>query len=121
MKYSPLVAIEGAVVVGIYVIKPNQMGRGAHIANGAFMVHPKQGGKGIGKPLGLHALELAKSRGFKAMQFNIVVATHEAAVRSGTKLGFEIVGTIPDAYPHRRLGYVDAYVMYQNIEKDILA
>lgn len=121
MKYSPLVAIEEELVVGTYIIKPNQMGLGAHIANGSFMVHPKHEGKGLGKKLGLHALRLAKSRGFKAMQFNMVVATNEAAVALWTKLGFEIIGTVPGVFKHKRLGYVDAYVMYQNLEKDTFA
>jgi ribosomal protein S18 acetylase RimI-like enzyme len=47
------------------------------------------------------------------MQFNLVVSTNEGAVRLWKGLGFEIVGTLPRAFHHRRLGFVDAYVMYK--------
>ena len=30
--------------------------------------------------------------------------------------GFSIVGTLPKAFRHKRLGYVDAYVMYQLLQ-----
>ena len=37
--------------------------------------------------------------------------------RSGAqKLGFAIVGTLPKAFRHRELGYVDAYVMYRFLD-----
>jgi hypothetical protein len=32
------------------------------------------------------------------------------------KLGFSIVGTLPKAFRHKRLGYIDAYVMYQLLQ-----
>jgi len=31
------------------------------------------------------------------------------------KMGFAIVGTIPEAFRHPRLGFVDAYVMYKRL------
>jgi hypothetical protein len=37
-------------------------------------------------------------------------------VRLWKQLGFSIVGTLPKAYRHRQLGYVDAYVMYQLLQ-----
>jgi hypothetical protein len=33
------------------------------------------------------------------------------------KLGFTIVGTIPKAFRHRALGYVDAYVMHRFLDR----
>ena len=30
--------------------------------------------------------------------------------------GFEIVGTLPEAYAHPSLGFVDAFVMYKTIK-----
>ena len=56
--------------------------------------------------------------GFRAMQFNFVVSTNEPAVRLWTKLGFAIVGTLPGAFRHARLGFVDAYVMYRALSDD---
>jgi ribosomal protein S18 acetylase RimI-like enzyme len=49
------------------------------------------------------------------MQFNFVVSTNEQAVRLWQRNGFEIVGTLPGAYRHSKLGYVDAYVMYKRL------
>jgi ribosomal protein S18 acetylase RimI-like enzyme len=53
--------------------------------------------------------------GFCAMQFNIVVASNESAVRLWQKLGFEIVGRLPGAFNHSNLGFVDAFVMYKQL------
>jgi len=53
--------------------------------------------------------------GYKAIQFNFVVSTNEAAVRLWKKIGFEIVGTLPGAFKHSSLGYVDVYVMFRSL------
>ena len=53
--------------------------------------------------------------GFRAMQFNFVVSTNEAAVRLWQQLGFQIVGTLPGAFRHSQLGFVDAYVMFRTL------
>ena len=58
----------------------------------------------------------ARSQGYLAMQFNYVVSTNTAAVMLWKKLGFSIVGTLPKAFRHKRLGHVDAYVMYQLLQ-----
>lgn len=110
------VAVEDGVICGTYIIKPNQIDLGGHIANGSYMVHPNYQGKGIGKLLGNHSLVLAKSLGFSAMQFNIVVSTNVIAVALWERIGFTILGTIPKAFNHQQLGFVDAYMMYKNLE-----
>jgi L-amino acid N-acyltransferase YncA len=103
-------------VVGMYKIVPNQRDLGSHVANASFMVDPGFGGRGAGRELGLHCLREAREAGFLAMQFNLVVSTNEVAVALWKKLGFEIVGTLPKAFRHRELGYVDAYVMYRFLD-----
>ncbi|EMI56469.1 GCN5-related N-acetyltransferase [Rhodopirellula sallentina SM41] len=50
------------------------------------------------------------------MQYNLVVATNEGAVRLWQKLGFYIVGTLTGAFEHPKLGYVDAHIMYKTLE-----
>jgi hypothetical protein len=67
----------------------------------------------VGRLLGQDSLDEARRQGYLAMQFNYVVSTNSAAVMLWKKLGFSIVGTLPKAFRHKRLGYVDAYVMYQ--------
>lgn len=106
----------GARVLGMYRMAPNQTGRGHHVANASYMVSPAAQGAGIGRLLGEHSLLEARRQGFLAMQFNYVVSTNTSAVRLWKKLGFSIVGTLPKAFRHRRLGYVDAYVMYQLLQ-----
>ncbi|TMO95986.1 GNAT family N-acetyltransferase, partial [Pseudoalteromonas sp. S3178] len=60
-----------------------------------------------------HSQQQALALGFEAMQFNSVVSTNELSIKLWQKLGFTIVGTIPKAYKHPRLGLVDSYVMYK--------
>ena len=45
-----------------------------------------------------------------AMQFNYVVSTNGPAVALYRKLGFAVVGTLPQAFRHRELGLVDVFV-----------
>jgi GNAT superfamily N-acetyltransferase len=67
-------------VVGTYILRANQPGLGAHIANAAFMVSPAARGLGVGRAMGEHSLSEARRLGFRAMQFNFVVSTNEPAV-----------------------------------------
>jgi len=111
------VAVEDEAIVGTYLIKPNQPGRGSHVSNAAFMVSPSAQGRGVGRRMGEHCLAEARRLGFRSMQFNFVVSTNEPAVALWKKLGFEIIGTVPAAFNHRTLGFVDAYVMYRSLEQ----
>lgn len=103
-------------VVGSYVFKPNQPGLGSHVANAAFMTAPEARGLGVGRRMGEHCLAEARRCGFRAMQFNIVVSTNEPAVRLWKQLGFQVVGVLPGAFRHLRLGYVDAFVMHRTLD-----
>jgi ribosomal protein S18 acetylase RimI-like enzyme len=49
------------------------------------------------------------------MLFNCVVSTNERAVSLWLRLGFEIVGTVPGAFEHPDLGYVDTFVMHRSL------
>jgi ribosomal protein S18 acetylase RimI-like enzyme len=76
------------------------------------MVAPNAHGQGIGRAMGEHCLNEARRLGFRAMQFNFVVSTNESAIRLWQRLGFKIVGTLPDAFRHPERGYVDVHVMF---------
>jgi len=106
--------VEGEVL-GTYVLKPNQRGRGAHVANAGYMVSAAARGLGLGRTMGEHSIELAKSLGYRAMQFNMVISTNAGAIHLWEKLGFEIVGRLPGAFRHRNEGFVDALVMYRTL------
>ena len=110
------VAETDGTIVGTYILRPNQPGLGAHVANAAFMVAPAARGLGVGRLMGERCLLEARKLGFRAMQFNFVVSTNAAALRLWQQLGFEIVGTLPGAFRHSELGYVDAYVMFRTLD-----
>lgn len=102
-------------ILGSYIIKPNQLDLGSHIANAAYMVSSEARGAGIGRTLCEHSLDEARKNDFKAMQFNIVVSTNTVAVKLWKKCGFKIIGTIPEAFDHSQLGLVDAHIMYRKL------
>lgn len=109
------VALLNNKIVGTYILKENQTGLASHIANASFMVHPHYSGKGIGKALGEHSLLMAKKLGFRGMQFNLVISTNTAAIALWKKLGFQIIGVIPQAFHYRQKEYVDACIMYKDL------
>lgn len=100
---------------GTYYVRPNQPGRGAHVANAGYMVEPAFRGRGLAVALCEHSLGTARARGFAAVQFNYVVSTNAAAVRAWEKCGFAVAGTLPGAYRHRELGFVDVLVMWRAV------
>ena len=100
-------------IAGTYYLKANQAGGGAHVANCGYVTAAAFAGRGVARAMCLHSLDRARAHGFRAMQFNLVVSTNERAVRLWQSLGFEVVGCLPRAFAHPRLGDVDAFVMYR--------
>jgi ribosomal protein S18 acetylase RimI-like enzyme len=49
------------------------------------------------------------------MQYNLVVSTNRVAIRLWKREGFEVIGTLPEAFRHSRLGFVDAFIMYKQL------
>ena len=112
---SPTVAVKNRPIVGTYILRPNQAGPGAHVANAAYMVAQEARGLGVGRRMGEHSLTEARRLGFRAVQFNFVVSTNASAIHVWQQLGFKIVGTLPGAFRHPRAGYVDVYVMFRSL------
>jgi len=102
-------------IVATYFLQVNQQGGGSHVANCGYVTAQSATGRGLARAMCQHSLDHARARGFRAMQFNFVVATNERAVRLWEGMGFSIVGRLPGAFFHPRLGYVDALVMYQQL------
>ena len=107
------VAEEDGLILGTYYLRPNQLGGGAHVANCGYMTAPEATGRGVARRMCEHSLQQARDRGFRAMQFNFVVATNEPAIRLWQSLGFETVGRLPLAFLHPLHGYTDALVMFR--------
>ena len=111
-----VVARDGSRVVGTAKMGPNRPGPGSHVATASFMVaRDARGGRGVGRALGGYALSWAREQGYAAMQFNAVVETNHAAVRLWRALGFEIIGTVPEAFEHPGLGRVGLHVMHRHL------
>ena len=106
--------LEGTVV-GTSYLKPNQPGGGGHVCNAGYCTAPEAQGKGVARALLTHSLEEARRRGFRAMQYNFVVATNTRAIATWERAGFDIVGRLPGAFHHPSDGYVDALVMYKTL------
>lgn len=111
------VAESGGSTLGGYRLSPNQLpgSAGDHVANGSYMVAASARGRGVGEALCRHSLAQARQAGFTAMQFNFVVSSNQAAVRLWQRCGFEVVGRVPGAFRHPRLGPVDGLVMHRTL------
>ena len=107
------IAEDAGTCVGGYMLRANQPGLGNHVAHCGYMVAARARGKGIAGTMCEHSMAQARAAGFTAMQFNYVVSSNEVAVRLWQKHGFEIVGRVPAAFRHARLGPTDVFVMYR--------
>src|SRR4051794_34749260 len=72
--HDVFVAEEGGEVIGTYFVRANQSGGGSHVGNCGYMTATTASGRGVARAMCAHSLEYAKSRGFRAMQFNFVVS-----------------------------------------------
>lgn len=114
--HEVFVAGAGGRALGSYFLTPNQQGGGAHVCNCGFVTAAAAAGRGVARAMLSHALETARMRGFRAMQFNFVVSTNSRAVDIWARAGFDTVGRLPGAFLHPQLGYVDALVMYRRLD-----
>jgi L-amino acid N-acyltransferase YncA len=106
---------DDGAILGTAKMGANRGGNGAHVATASFMVDGAARGRGVGRALGEDAIAWATAAGFRAMQFNAVVATNAPAVRLWQALGFEIVGTVPEAFKSPAHGYVGLHVMVRRL------
>jgi GNAT superfamily N-acetyltransferase len=106
-----IIRSEGALVAAYYV-KPNFVGRAAHIANAGYFVLAAHRGRGLGRKLVEHSLQQARRLGFDAMQFNLVFASNPARSMY-RKLGFVELGRVPDAVDGE-----DAVIYWRSLKED---
>jgi GNAT superfamily N-acetyltransferase len=96
--------------VGAYYIRPNFVGRAAHIANAGYFVLAPYRGTGVGTQLVEHSLRAARELGFDALMFNLVFESNPAR-QMYQRLGFEEVGRIPRAVEGE-----DALIYWRSLE-----
>lgn len=111
-----VVAVEDGLVLGSAKYGPNRPGRGAHVGTASFLVAPAARGRGVGRRLGEHVVEALRREGYRAVQFNAVVETNTVAVALWRSLGFEVVGTVPEAFVSRAHGPVGLHVMHLRLQ-----
>ena len=112
IRHSAAVSVArfGGYLIGASYIKPNYVGRAAHIANAGYFVLAPYRGTGVGRNLVEHSLREARRLGFDAMVFNLVFASNP--VRAMYKdLGFDEVGRIPAAVEGE-----DAVIYWRSLE-----
>ena len=110
-----VVAVADGVIVGSAKMGPNRPGRGAHVGTASFIVDPSARSRGVGRALGEYVISWHRDHGFLAIQFNAVVEVNEPAVRLWRSLGWEVVGTVPEAFDHPDDGLVGLHVMYRRL------
>lgn len=105
-------------VLGTYYIRTNQAGGGAHVCNCGYVTAKAAQGRGVARAMLAHSIATAREMGYRAMQYNFVVATNRRAIKTWQHAGFETVGRLPGAFKHPTEGYVDAVVMMLDLTED---
>jgi len=104
------VACFGGYLVGASYIKPNFVGRAAHIANAGYFVSAPYRRTGVGRSLVEHSLREASRLGFDAMMFNLVFESNPVRAMY-RELGFEELGRVPKAVDGE-----DAVIYWRSLE-----
>ncbi len=110
------VATVGGRIRGLYILHPNNIGRGGHVANASFAVAVASRGEGIGRLLVEDCLRQAAACGFRGLQFNAVVASNKRARALYESLGFARIGMISGGFRNKDDVYEDMYIYYHPTE-----
>lgn len=108
-------AKDNEAIIGFYILHSNFPRRGDHISNVLYAIRRNYRGRGIGKMLGKHSLEVSKNCGYKAMQFNSVVSTNTASVRLWKSRDFIRVGQIERAFVRDNGESSDIYIYHKEL------
>jgi GNAT superfamily N-acetyltransferase len=101
--------------LGTYYIRANAAGGGDHVCNCGYITAEAARGRGVARAMLAHSMTTAVEMGFRAMQYNFVVATNTRAIDTWTRDGFRTVGRLPGAFRHPTEGDVDALVMWKDL------
>jgi GNAT superfamily N-acetyltransferase len=83
-------------LAGAYYLKPNFLGKAAHIANAGYVVAPEARRRGVARALVEDSIWRAPMVGFDAIQFNLVFASNPARPLY-EELGWQVTGRVPEA------------------------
>ena len=79
-RHDVFVAEDTGAMLGTYFVCANRLGGGAHVANAGNATAVGAQGKGVARAMCEHSIEYARGRGFRAIQFNFVIASNTRAV-----------------------------------------
>ena len=113
--YNAVARNDAGDVIGVYYIRPDQGGPGDHICNAGYVIAEAARGRGHAVALCKQSQEQACAMGYRGMKFNLVVAVNAPAIHAWKHAGMEIIGAVPKAFRHPRLGFVDAFIMYRQL------
>lgn len=103
---------ESRIILGLYILHPNNVGRCGHICNASYAVRFDCRGLHIGEKLVRDCLIQGKVHGFSILQFNAVVATNLHARHVYERLGFQQLGLIPGGFRMKDGHYEDICPYY---------
>ena len=109
------VAEDDGALLGTYYLRANQPGGGGHVCNCGYVTAGEAVGRGVARAMCRDSIERARGRGFRAMQFNFVVATNTRAIALWESLGFREIGRVPGGFEHPALGFVDALILFREL------
>lgn len=102
-------------LLGAFYLKPNWPGRARHVANAGFIVTPEWRNRGLGRLLGAVMLDYARELGYRSVIFNLVFSQNQVARHLWEKLGFRVLGVIPEAVRMNDGQYQDALIMFRSL------
>lgn len=111
--FNGVVRDKAGEMLGAYYLRPDQGGPADHVCNAGYVIAAAARGKGLATPLCLQSQEQARAMGFRAMVFNLVAATNDAAIRAWVRAGLETIGTKPGAFRLPDGRYADAHIMWK--------
>ncbi|MDV0441201.1 GNAT family N-acetyltransferase [Methanorbis furvi] len=102
-------------LAGFYILHDNNVGRCSHTANASYGVAKKFRGCGVGKTLVADSLTKAKECGYHGLQYNAVLKSNYGAVTLYLKLGFNVIGTIPNGYRKNDGSFEDLLIFHKTL------
>ena len=103
---------QDSVILGLYILHPNNIGRCGHICNASYAVANGARGLHIGETLVTHCIRQGRELGFRILQFNAVVKSNHGAIHLYEKLGFVQLGVIPGGFLMKDGSYEDILPYY---------
>ena len=109
-KYT-FVAERDGEILGTYFLRVEAVEDGRYDRESRYITSDKARGLSVMGAMSAHSQGIAKELGFKGIKFSFVQQGNTGAIRIWKKAGFDIVGTVRNAFGHPKEGFSDAHVM----------